>query len=456
MNYYTAIPLTSLLPEIMVALSALITILIAAFCPKHIKAAGIFVISALVAVLCVIYQYDTSLGHPNYAMGKWEVIFKLLTTLASIIVIYGLLVYPFERYSIEFMVLVLLGLVGSFVIISARDFLLLFMGMELQALVGYVLAAFNRGEVKSSEAGLKYFALGGVVSCLGLLGISFLYGFTGNIDYYLVAEAITVKNDYALAVAGALVLLSVLFKLSAAPFHSWAPDIYEGAPTISVIVFASSVKLAMLAALINLLSIPFLALDFSQKMLEYCAIFSMVIGALGGVAQTNVKRLMGYSAIMNIGFVLAAISINRDILAIFYLVIYVISVSAFLLIVKMIQKEDSDINMHDLATLPKASQLGALCAVVFIFSMAGIPPFSGFFAKFYIFTEAISQDKYLLISVAAVTSVISAYYYLKMIRYMYFENATNNLTLHTSRRFVLPLLVVLAVVIICAGFQVSL
>ena len=455
MNYYTSIPLINLLPEIIVASSALITVLFAAFLPTRVRLASLIMSAVVIAVLFLLYNFGYD--HPNYAMGKWEIIFKMLIASASLIVIYSVGVYPFKQYSIEFICLVLLGLVGGFVVVSARDFLTLFMGVELQALVGYVMAAFNREEAKSSEAGLKYFSLGALITCLGLWGISLIYGFTGNIDYYLVAEAIAVKNDFALAMAATLVMFSILFKLSAAPFHSWTPDVYEGSPLLAVTVFTTSMKIAMIAAIINLLSIPFLALDYIQQLLEYIAIISMIVGALGGIAQTNVKRLMGYSTIMNIGFVLAAIAINRDALAVFYLVVYALASMAFLLSIKMLKSKDSECMMLDLASLPKGSRLGGICAIIFLFSMAGIPPFAGFFAKFYILLEAISQAKYLLVAVAVCTSILAAYYYLKMVRYMYFEAKEHKyVPLNPSRRSMMPWLLFFAVVILCAGFQFSL
>lgn len=448
--------LLALIPEAVLAIGSLLLLLLAAFAPLCRKLAA--AAASFTIILSVVMMYTITTPHQFYSLSNWDLSLKVLAAVPAVIIAYSVFVYPLKRYSIEFLALLLLSLIGSFVVISARDFLVLFVGMEIQALVGYILAAYNRHDPKSAEAGLKYFVLGALASCLGLLGISFIYGFTGSIDFYLVAEAIAINNNFALAAGSVFVLLSIFFKLSIAPLHMWTPDIYEGSPIQSVALFTSSTKIAIFGALVNLISIPFFILDYIPQLIEYAAIASVLIGAFGGLRQKNVKRLLGYSSIMNMGFVLAALVVNQVMVGLFYLVVYSLAAVGLLILLKAVDEEDSNISMTSLVTITRDSRIMAGCAAIYLFSMLGMPPFAGFFAKLYIFLSVIEYKKYWFIASLAVSSVVAAYYYLKLVRFMYFEQPPEVIhpsSLRSNHRLILPILLAIAALMFVLGFQVT-
>jgi NADH-quinone oxidoreductase subunit N len=316
------------------------------------------------------------------------------------------------------------------VMLSANDFITLYMGLELQSLVIYVLAAFERDNSKSAEAGLKYFILGSVASGIMLYGISLIYGFSGTTNFNAIFMLYTQNAVMPIAVIIGLVMVltALCFKISAAPFHMWTPDVYEGAPTIAVTFFATSAKVASSLLLIRFLMEPFaMAMDKWQQIIIFISIISMIIGAVSAIWQSNFKRLIAYSAITHIGYLLIGVATGNMAgihAVLIYLLIYVITtLGIFALILMMTDRGAQNGAISALKGLNKSNPYTAFAIVVLMLSLSGIPPLAGFFGKFYLFIAALRSELYLLAATGIITSVIGSYYYLKIIRVMYFEEA---------------------------------
>ncbi len=329
-----------------------------------------------------------------------------------------------SKLKIEFVTLVLLSTLGVFISISARDFMLLFCGLELQALSGYALAAFNTKSSKSSEAGLKYFVLGALMSGLMLLGISFLYGFSGSIKFFEIRDALNGFN-IGLVVGSVLILAAILFKLSAAPLHIWTPDVYEGAPISAVTYFAVAQKIGMLVVLINITD--GVIGDYTQvsnELIKIVAILSMIVGSLGAIRQVSLKRLMAYSSVLNVGYVLVGVCLRSpegNYAAFVYMLIYVIGVMGFFAcIVALFGLKSDEATFEDLQGIAGNRKTLAAAISIIMFSMIGLPPLAGFFGKYYIFYNAVAEGEIVLALIGVLTSVIAAFYYLKVIKCMYF------------------------------------
>lgn len=355
-------------------------------------------------------------------------------SLMSIVVYYDFVKISQTEFCMEFVTLVLFSTLGIFIAISARDFILLFCGLELQALSGYALAAFNNKDVRSSEAGLKYFVLGALMSSLMLLGISFLYGFSGSIKFTEVSAALNGEFNIGLVVGTIFVLAALLFKLSAAPLHIWAPDVYEGAPISSVSYFATAQKLGVLVILITYLNETIG--DYSQiseGLIKIVAIFSMVIGSLGALGQQSLKRLMAYSSILNIGYVLIGVSLPSEAgsdASLMYMLIYIIGVIGFFACLVALFGSKSDVvTFEDLKGIASQRKTIAASIAIIMFSMIGLPPLAGFFGKYAVFYQAVLQGEVTLAMLGVLTSVIAAFYYLKVVKYMYFMDADKAITI---------------------------
>lgn len=334
----------------------------------------------------------------------------------------------------EYAVLMLLSIAGMMVMVSSGNFLTLYLGLELQSLPLYVLAAFNIKNRKSNEAGLKYFMLGALASGLLLFGISLVYGYTGTLDYATVAKmlvgegvtdaAVTARPEL---VAGAMLIVGALaFKLAAVPFHMWAPDVYEGAPTPVTTFFAVVAKLAAFGIMVKVLAVPFAPLFAKmQIVLVVLSALSLTVGALGGLGQNNLKRLLAYSSIGHVGFGLMAIAAGGTeglSALIVYLAIYaVMSLGTFGVLLMLRSKGQMVETISNLAGLSKSHPWVGLGLALLMFSMAGIPPLLGFFSKLYVFMAAYNGGLIHLAILAAVCSVISAYYYLRVIKAIYVD-----------------------------------
>jgi NADH-quinone oxidoreductase subunit N len=326
---------------------------------------------------------------------------------------------------IEYPVLLLSSILGMMVMISSNDLIVFYMGLELQSLSLYVLASFNTKNLLSSESGVKYFVLSALSSGLLLYGCSLIYGFSNSTNFILIAENLNSSN-YGLTFGIVFILVGLAFKISAVPFHMWAPDVYQGSPTSVTIFFAVLPKIAALTVFIRFLYIPFINLiDQWQMIIVFLSIASMLFGAIAAIGQKNLKRLIAYSSIGHMGYALAGLSVgsNEGIQsAIAYISIYLIMNLAFFSCLFMIRKSENYFeNIEDLTGLSKNHPILSISLLIVLFSLAGIPPLAGFFAKFYIFMAVIEQSMYFLAVIGLLSTVIAAYYYLRIIKIIYFD-----------------------------------
>ena len=328
----------------------------------------------------------------------------------------------------EFPVLMLFATVGMMVMASATNLMTLYLGLELQSLALYVLAAFARDDVRSSEAGLKYFVLSALASGLLLYGISLVYGFSGTMDFGLLARVVAdpAHVSAGLTVGIVFILVGLAFKISAVPFHMWTPDVYEGAPTPVTLFFGTSPKVAAIALLVRVMVIPFGHLTEQwHQLIVLVSIGSMIWGALAAIGQTNIKRLMAYSSIGHMGYALIGLAAGtaegiRGLLV--YMVIYVfMTAAAFAGIAAMRRQGRGVEQISDLNGLSRNDPALALVMAIAMFSLAGIPILSGFFAKLYIFLAAVQTGQWALAVIGVLTSVVGAFYYLRVVKVMYFD-----------------------------------
>jgi NADH-quinone oxidoreductase subunit N len=328
----------------------------------------------------------------------------------------------------EYPVLVLFATVGMLIMVSASNLMTLYVGLELQSLALYVLAAFARDNARSSEAGLKYFVLSGLASGLLLYGISMVYGFGGTMDFHALHRSLagTLVVSPGLIVGIIFVLVGLGFKVSAVPFHMWTPDVYEGAPTSVTVFFATAPKVAAMALLLRVMGTSFATLVPAwQSVVALMSIGSMVLGALAAIGQTNIKRLMAYSSIGHMGYALIGLAAGtsdgvRGVLV--YMAVYVLmSAGTFACIMAMKRQGKAVETISDLAGLSSTDKGLALALSVFMFSLAGIPLMAGFFAKLYIFLAAVKAGLWTLAVIGVLASVIGAFYYIRIIKIMYFD-----------------------------------
>ena len=423
-------------PEIVLTSVAMCMQLLAVFFKDHLRFITLVTIAALIVLGTYILNFvpneSISIFSNSFEVSPHIYKLKSLVLFLSImsIVIYKSLIRISDKgVKIEFITLILLSTVGVFISISARDFIILFCGLELQALCGYAMAAFNNKDVKSSEAGLKYFVLGSLISCLMLLGISFFYGFAGSIYFNDIKTALDSEFNIGLAVGAIFVLAAMLFKLSAAPLHIWTPDVYEGSPVSAVTYFAVAQKVGILIVLIKI-----------------AAILSIFIGALGAMMQSSLKRLMAYSTILNVGYVLIAISLHSEEgfrSAVIYMLIYGIGTIGFFACLIALFGERSDIaSFADLQGIATERKTIAAAIAIIMFSMIGLPPLAGFFGKYYVFYNAIIQGEITLAVLGVLSSVIAAFYYLKVVKYMYFTEAVEKTAIISTNRGLLSVSVI--------------
>ncbi len=328
----------------------------------------------------------------------------------------------------EFPILILLSTLGMLMLISAAGLIALYLGLELMSLSLYVIAAFHRDNLRASEAGLKYFVLGALSSGMLLYGASLLYGFAGTVSFAGIAETINGKVSLG-AIFGLVFLMAGLaFKMSAVPFHMWTPDVYEGAPTPVTAFFATAVKMAAVAITVRVVftAFPGIASQWRQIVI-FISLLSMALGAFAAIGQTNIKRLMAYSAIGHIGFALVGLAAGGEagvsgVLA--YMAIYlVMTLGTFAGILSMRVNGEGVENISDLSGLAKTDGVMAFFLAMMMFSLAGIPPLAGFFAKWYVFNAAIQAGLYWLAVICVLSSAVAAYYYLRIVKVMYFDEA---------------------------------
>jgi len=309
--------------------------------------------------------------------------------------------------------------------ISSYDLIIFYLGLELQSLCLYILASFNRDDERSTEAGLKYFVLSALASGLLLYGCSLIYGFTGSTNFEIISANLDEANTGA--VFGIVfIIVGLAFKVSAVPFHMWTPDVYEGSPTSVTSFFALVPKIAAISVFIRFMYVPFVnVISQWQNIIIFLSIASMILGAVAAIGQSNIKRLMAYSSIGHMGYALAGLAAgtNSGIQStIIYLIIYlVMNLGAFGCIFMMKRENVFYENINDLSGLSKNHPMVALSFLIILFSLAGIPPMAGFFAKFYVFMAVIEVKMYALAIIGLVTTVVSAFYYLRIIKIIYFD-----------------------------------
>ena len=330
----------------------------------------------------------------------------------------------------EFPVLMLLSTVGMMVMCSAASLMTLYLGLELQSLALYVLCAFARDELRSAESGLKFFILGALASGLLLYGISFAYGFSGSMQFGELARALSDPQAASpgLVVGVVFIVAGLAFKLSAVPFHMWTPDVYEGAPTPVTAFLSTAPKVAAISLLLRALEVPFGQLLHQWSgLIVIMSLASMILGALAAIGQTSIKRLMAYSSIGHMGYALVGLAVGtadgvRGVMV--YMVTYVfMSAGVFACLIAMRRRGRSLEKIADLSGLSRTDPGLALAMTVFMFSMAGVPPFSGFFGKLYVFLPAVQSGYWTLAVVGVLTSVVGAFYYLRVIKVMYFDES---------------------------------
>jgi NADH-quinone oxidoreductase subunit N len=331
----------------------------------------------------------------------------------------------FERF--EYPILVVLASAGMMMMISANDLISLYVGLELQSLCLYVVAAINRDSSRATEAGLKYFVLGALSSGMLLYGASLIYGFVGATGFEAIAAHLDGRTlNLGITFGLVFILAGLAFKISAVPFHMWTPDVYEGAPTPVTAFFASAPKVAAMALFVRVAAVPFLDIAGQwQQIVVFIAIASMVLGAFAAIGQVNIKRLLAYSSISHMGFALVGLAAGSKEgltgVAIYLAIYLVMTLGTFACVTAMRTREGPVEQISDLSGLARSNPFMALALGIFMFSLAGIPPLAGFFAKFYVFAAAINAKLYTLAVIGVVASVIGAYYYLRIVKIMYFD-----------------------------------
>ena len=422
----------NIIPEVFILLSSFSLLIAGVFSKTLNKIINYVIVILLAALILVIYFNFTSsvtLFGNSYTIDPLSNFMKILVLIS---VLFTMLISNtyLERLKIakfEYPIIILLSTLGMFVMISANNLIVFYLGLELQSLCLYVLAAINTKSLKSSEAGLKYFVLGSLSSGLLLYGCSLVYGFTGSVDYSEIAKVATEQSG-ALKFGLVFILCGIAFKISAVPFHMWSPDVYEGSPTSVTTFFAMAPKVAAIAALIKFLNVPYANfISEWRTIVIVLSITSMFLGAVAAIGQSNLKRLMAYSSIGHVGFILAglAIATPQSLSAVLvYLVIYVfMNIGVFACIMSLNRNGVYFENISDLSGLSKHHPLIAICLTILTFSLAGVPPLAGFFAKFYIFLAIIQQKIYYLAVVGLLSAVIAAFYYLRIIKVIYFDAA---------------------------------
>ncbi|KAB2876770.1 MAG: NADH-quinone oxidoreductase subunit NuoN [Bauldia sp.] len=420
------------LPEIILAVGALVLLMIGVFSGERststvtILAIGLIVVAG--AVLVVAPAEGTTFNGA-FILDPFARFMKVLALIGSGVAIVMSIGYAraqkFERF--EYPVLIVIATLGMMMMISASDLIALYLGLELQSLALYVVAAINRDSVRSTEAGLKYFVLGALSSGMLLYGASLIYGFTGQTTFAGIAAALEGQPRSLGLIFGLVFLIAGLaFKISAVPFHMWTPDVYEGAPTPVTAFFAAAPKVAAMALIVRVVVSPFAPATADwQQIITFISIASMVLGAFAAIGQKNIKRLMAYSSIGHMGYALVGLAAGNQAGVqgvVIYLLIYMaMTLGAFACILAMRRSEGMVEDISDLAGLSKTHPTMAFMLAMILFSLAGIPPLAGFFAKFYVFLAAIQAGLYPLAVIGVLASVVGAYYYLRVIKIMDFD-----------------------------------
>lgn len=429
--------LQPVLPELVLAVGAMVLLMIGAY-----RGQGTTRLITALAVCLLVLTGVLELWLPagklvtfggSFIVDDFARFLKILALIASaatLILSTEYLSQPSTR-NFEFSILVLLSTLGMLVLISAGDLISLYLGLELMSLALYVVAASQRDNAKSSEAGLKYFVLGALSSGMLLYGASLIYGFTGTVSFAGIAAAAT-TGSIGIVFGLVFLLAGLCFKVSAVPFHMWTPDVYEGAPTPVTAFFASAPKVAALAVFTRatLTAFPGIVTQW-QQILVFVAIASMALGSFAAIGQTNIKRLMAYSSIGHMGFALVGLAsgtVEGAQGVLIYIAIYVaMTLGSFSIILAMKRNGKALEQISDFAGLSRTNPLIAFIFAMLLFSLAGVPPLAGFFGKWYVFVAAIKANLFTLAVIGVLTSVVGAFYYLSIVKVMYFDQPLGKL-----------------------------
>ncbi len=424
---YSLLPV---LPELVLAAGAMALLMLGAFRSGQTTSlvTGLAVVLLAITgalVLSLPGGKLTTFGG-GFIVDDYARFLKILALLGSGVTLILSRAYLAEQAKIfEYAILVMLSTAGMMVLISAADLIMLYLGLELMSLALYVVAASHRDDTKSTEAGLKYFVLGALSSGMLLYGASLIYGFTGTVSFAgIAAEA--KGGNIGLLFGLVFLLVGLCFKVSAVPFHMWTPDVYEGAPTPVTAFFASAPKVAALAVFtrVALTAFPGIVPQW-QQIIVFVSIASMALGSFAAIGQRNIKRLMAYSSIGHMGFALVGLAAGTEQGAqgvLVYIAIYVaMTLGTFAIILAMKRNGQAVETISDFAGLSRTNPMLAFFFAMFLFSLAGIPPLAGFFAKFYVFLAAIKAGLFTLAVIGVVTSVVGAFYYLTIVKVMYFD-----------------------------------
>lgn len=424
--------LTLATPELILAIGAMALLMVGVYSGER---ANTVVNGLAVAILIGAAAWLIFLGGEGQAFGRAFIsdpfarVMKVLTLIGSVVTLIMSVGFAkaekFDKF--EYPVLIMLATLGMMLMISANDMLALYLGLELQSLALYVVAAINRDSVRSTEAGLKYFVLGALSSGMLLYGITLVYGYTGHTGFEAIASALAGgERQLGLVFGLVFVLAGLAFKISAVPFHMWTPDVYEGAPTPVTAFFAAAPKMAAMALIVRVTMGAFepIAIDW-QQIIVFISIASMLLGAFAAIGQRNIKRLMAYSSISHMGYALVGLAANTEAgvrgVVIYMLIYMVMTLGTFAFILAMRRKDGNVEQIEDLAGLSSTNPAMATIMTILMFSLAGIPPLAGFFAKWYVFLAAINANLIGLAIIGMLASVVGAYYYLRVIKIMWFD-----------------------------------
>jgi len=421
------------MPEIILAVGAMVLLMIGAFSGEK---STTLVTGLAVAVLFVAGLWIVFVGGEGAAYGgaflsdpfsHYMKILVLIGSITALVMTVGRArSIQIDRF--EFPVLILLATLGMLLMISANNLISLYLGLELQSLSLYVIAAINRDNVRSTEAGLKYFVLGALSSGMLLYGMSLVYGFTGHTDFPAIAGALSAhERSLGLVFGLVFVLAGIAFKISAVPFHMWTPDVYEGAPTPVTAFLAAAPKVAAMAMMVRIVSEAFQPITADwQQIVVFISIASMVLGAFAAIGQRNIKRLMAYSSIGHMGYALVGLAAGTEAgvrgVVLYMLIYMVMTLGTFAVILAMRRKEEGNVELiEDLAGLSATKPMMATVLTILMFSLAGVPPLAGFFGKYFVFVAAIQAQLYALAVIGVLASVVGAYYYLRIVKVMWFD-----------------------------------
>ena len=451
--------LNIMLPEIFLSLSIFTILMLGVFIKKSFNI--IFNLTSLIIITTIAIiinnpDNEVKIFLESFTRDAFSNYFKILILISSLFVLNSSKNFIIENRlnKFEYPIIILLSILGMFFMLSSNDLILFYLGLELQSLSLYILASIDRDNLRSTESGVKYFVLSALSSGLLLYGCSLLYGFTGSTNFDTIAEQLNTENVGAVF-AMVFILVGLAFKVSAVPFHMWTPDVYEGAPTSITSYFAVVPKVAGLALLIKFMFIPFsnILLEW-QTIIIFISIASMILGAVAAMVQKNLKRLLAYSSIGHIGYALAGVAtgvISGYQSAIIYISIYVImNIGAFSCLYLLKKDGQYKENISDLSGISKKHPVLAISFLIILFSLAGVPPLGGFFAKFYVFVAVLEQQMYALAIIGLVTTVMSAFYYLKIIKTIYFED--NVITFDPARNKFAQLSIILSCGILLTFF----